>query len=279
MVSSVARPDSTRHDIPELVRTWEPSAPRADLVLVHGLAEHSGRYERVGDQLSDSGYRVTAFDLVGFGASGGRRGDIESWTMFLDQVQDHVEASRSGRPVILMGHSMGGVIALEYALSERPRPDLLVLSSPFLGGGQAWQRALAPVAATIAPRVTMPNGLDGAQLSRDPAVGEAYFADPLVLTKSTNRLGAQLFDAAKRARSHQSELDIPTFVIHGGADTIVPASSSAPLETIDGVTRKLYPKLRHECMNEPEGPEVVADIIAWIDGHLSRDRVNGAPSR
>ncbi len=268
MVSSVARPDSTRHDIPELVRTWEPSASRADVVLVHGLAEHSGRYERVGDQLSEAGYRVTAFDLIGFGASGGRRGDIESWTMFLDQVQDHLESVRSERPIILMGHSMGGLIALEYALSERPKPDLLVLSSPGLAGGDAWQRALAPVAAALAPKLTMPNGLDGAQLSRDPAVGEAYFADPLVLTKSTNRFGANLFAAMKRTRTHAESLDIPALIIHGGADTIVPPSSSAPLEAIDGVTRTLYPKLRHECMNEPEGPEVVADIIAWLDGHI-----------
>jgi lysophospholipase len=86
MVASVARPDSTRNDVPELVRTWEPDQPRADIVLVHGLGEHSGRYEAIGSQLSDAGFRVCAFDLVGFGASGGARGHIESWTPYLDPV-------------------------------------------------------------------------------------------------------------------------------------------------------------------------------------------------
>lgn len=269
LIESVARPGSTRHDVPELVRTWEPEQARADIVLVHGLGEHSGRYEAVGSQLAEAGFRVEAFDLVGFGASGGARADIDSWTRYLDQVEDHISAIRSERPLVLFGHSMGGLIALEYSLSERPAPDLLILSSPGLMGGQAWQRALAPVAARLAPRLTIPNGLKGEQLSRDPAVGEAYFADPLVLTKSTNRLGAELFAAMARTRGVMDRLAIPTCVIHGGADTIVSPAASAPLAEIEGVTRKLYPKLRHECMNEPEGREVVGDIIGWLDARLA----------
>lgn len=269
MVASVARPDSTRQDVPELVRTWEPEDPRADIVLVHGLGEHSGRYEAVGSQLSDAGFRVRSFDLVGFGASGGTRAYVESWTAYLDQVEDHIEALRSDRPIVLFGHSMGGLIALEYALSERPAPDLLVLSSPGLFGGAAWQRFLAPIAGRLAPTLTIPNGLKGEQLSRDPAVGEAYFADPLVLTKSTNRLGAELFGAMSRTTAVMGRLDVPTLVIHGGADTIVPASASAPLADLAPVTRKLYPQLRHETMNEPEGPEVVTDIVGWLDARLA----------
>jgi acylglycerol lipase len=164
---------------------------------------------------------------------------------------------------------MGGLIALEYALSERPAPDLLVLSSPALMAGAGWQRALAPFAARLAPKLTMPNGLDGGQLSRDPAVGEAYFADPLVLTKSSNRLAAEFFSAMSRTGAVIDRLDLPTLVIHGGADTIVPASASAPLASVKTVTRKLYPKLRHETMNEPEGPEVVSDIVGWLDARLA----------
>jgi alpha-beta hydrolase superfamily lysophospholipase len=164
---------------------------------------------------------------------------------------------------------MGGLIALEYALSDRPAPDLLILSSPGLSGGKAWQRSVAGVAASLAPRLSVPNGLSGDQLSRDPEVGEAYFADPLVLTKSTTRLGSELFSAMDRVNANLKALDIPTLVIHGGADTIVPASASAPLGHLPTVERRLYPKLRHETMNEPEGPQVVADIIAWIDRHLT----------
>jgi alpha-beta hydrolase superfamily lysophospholipase len=269
MSASVARPGTTRNDVPELIRTWEPQAPRADLVLLHGLAEHSGRYEAVGAQLAGAGFRVRSFDLIGFGASGGTRGDIESWTRYLDQVEDHVRAIRSDLPLVLFGHSMGGLIALEYTIAERPAPDLLILSSPGLMGGRAWQRAVAPFGARLAPKLAMPNGLKGEQLSRDPAVGEAYFADPLVLTKSTNRLGAEMFAAMARTRAMIDRLDVPTLVIHGGADTVVPAYASAPLGELDNVTRKLYPKLRHDCMNEPEGREIVSEIIGWLDARLA----------
>ncbi len=270
MVTSVARPATTANGVSELVRVWEPdSAARGDVVLVHGLGEHSGRYERTGRLLSESGLRVTSFDLVGFGASGGLRGDIESWTIYLDQVEAHLAQTGEGLPTILMGHSMGGLIALEYALSDRSAPDLLILSSPGLSGGKAWQRSTAGIAASLAPRLSLPNGLSGDQLSRDPAVAEAYFADPLVLTKSTTRLGSELFSAMDRVNANLKALDIPTLVIHGGADTIVPASASAPLGQLPTVERRLYPKLRHETLNEPEGPQVVAEIIAWIDRNLT----------
>lgn len=268
-MTSVARPSTTTNGIPELTRVWEPAgSARADIVLVHGLGEHSGRYEHTGSLLAAAGFRVEAFDLVGFGASGGGRADIERWSVFLDQVEGHVTAVRADRPLILFGHSMGGLIALEYTLAERPDPDLLVLSSPGLSGGKAWQRSLAGISASLAPTMTVPNGLKGEQLSRDASVGEAYFADPLVLTKSTTRLGSELFAAMDRTMAAVARLAVPTFVIHGGADTIVPASASAPLADLPTVERRLYPKLRHETMNEPEGPEVVADIIAWIDRHI-----------
>jgi alpha-beta hydrolase superfamily lysophospholipase len=266
---SVAKPDQTRQGVPQLVRTWETDHARAEMVLVHGLGEHSGRYERVGGQFADAGIAVHSFDLVGFGGSGGIRGDVESWTRYLDQVEDHLASLNEGLPSILMGHSMGGLIALEYVLSERPAPDLLILSAPALAGGKAWQRAAAPIAAKVLPKMLVPNALDGAQLSRDPSVGEAYFADPLVLTKSTNRLGAELFAAMERTRMNLDSLSIPTKVIHGGADTIVPPSSSALLKDLQSVDRTLYPQLRHESMNEPEGPDVVADLIEWVDARLA----------
>lgn len=270
MPSSTASSTVTRDGTPQLSRRWDASPERARIVLVHGLGEHSGRYERVGSQFADAGISVRSFDLLGFGASGGPRGHVDSWTTYLDQVEDHVaDAGQDGVPVILLGHSMGGLIAFEYALSERPQPSLLVLSSPALGGGAAWQKALAPVMGAIAPRMAVPNALKGEQLSRDPSVGEAYFSDPLVLVKSSAKLGAEIFAAMGRVRTAIGRFDTQAYVVHGGADTIVPASSSAILAELPGVERHLYPKLRHETMNEPEGPEVVAGIVAWIDGKLT----------
>ena len=254
----------------EQVREWAPeAAPPAVVVLVHGIAEHSGRYERTGSLLSDAGFLVRSFDLIGFGATGGPRGDIADWNLYHDQIERHISwAWEQGVPVVLMGHSMGGNLAAGYVLSGRPAPDLLVLSAPALGGGAGWQRALAGVFSKIAPSVAIANSLKGEQLSRDPAVGEAYFSDPLVYAKSTPRLGAALFAAMTEVTRNAHRLEIPTLVLQGGADTIVPPQSTAILGELPGVERHLYPGLQHEILNEPEGPEIVAEIVAWISARL-----------
>jgi acylglycerol lipase len=266
VTQSTSTPASTTDGIPELNREWAPTQdPWATVIIVHGLGEHSGRYERTGSSLADAGMLVRSFDLIGCGASGGRRGHIDDWARLLDQVQNHVE--RATRPLVLLGHSMGGAIALEYALSERPQPDLLVLSAPALGGGAAWQKKLAPILAGVAGTLMVPNALKGEQLSRDPAVGEAYFADPLVLTKSSAKLGAELFASMDRSNAAIDRLKLPTLVLHGADDTIVPPPVSLPLERV--AERRLLLGLRHEIFNEPEGPEVVAQVIEWIRTRLA----------
>ncbi len=260
------------HDLAgtELVRDWSPdSKPKAFVVLVHGLAEHSGRYHAVGEQMATSGLHVRAFDLIGAGGSGGRRWDIEDWSDYHRQIERHVQwALSEGGPVVLMGHSLGGNLSLGYALGEYESPDLLVLSAPALAGGEAWQRALAPVVGRFLPTLAIPNGLDGDQLSRDPAVAERYFADPLVVIKSTARLGSKIFEAIDDLNANLEALDLPTYLIHGGEDTIVPPASSEGLGELPNVERQLLDGLRHETMNEPEGPEVVADIVSWIEENL-----------
>lgn len=254
----------------ELVREWAPvSDPRAYIVIVHGIAEHCGRYERTGSLLAEAGFHVRSYDLIGHGGSGGTRGDIDDWSRYHEQLQRHVGWAREqGGPVVLMGHSMGGNLALGYALSERPHPDLLILSAPALGGGAGWQRAIAPVAARIAPKAAIPNSLKGEQLSRDPEVAEKYFADPMVYPKSTTRLGALLFESMEELNRKVSSLDVPTLVLHGTDDTIVPPQASAVLDDLPCVERRLLPNLRHEILNEPEGPEVVQQIVDWIDSRI-----------
>ncbi len=252
------------------VRRWPPKGETwARVLIVHGIGEYSGRYERTGRLMAEAGLDVRAFDLRGHGLSGGRRVYVGRWDDFLDDVEVHLTALREpGRPLVLLGHSMGALIALTYACSDRPAPDLLVLSAPpLLANVPGWQRALAPILSRVAPTVVMANPITGDQLARDPGVGVAYFADPLVQPRSTTRLGAELFAAMKRARSELDQLRIPTLVIHGGADTLVPTAGSEPLGKLPGVERRVLPNLRHETLNEPEGPQVVAGIVEWLRAH------------
>lgn len=253
------------------VRYWPPSGkPWARILIVHGIGEHSGRYERSGRLMAEAGLDVHAFDLRGHGLSGGRRVYVDRWDDFLDDVEVRLAALREpGLPLILFGHSMGALIALTYACSERPAPDLLVLSAPPLEARvPAWQRVLAPILGAVAPTVVLANPISGNQLSHDPDVGVAYFADPLVQPRSTTRLGAQLFGAMKRGRTDLARLHVPTLVIHGGEDTLVPTAGTEPLSKVPGVERRVLPGLRHETLNESEGPEVVAGIVEWLRAHV-----------
>lgn len=266
-MGSLAQPAPLAGGGSQLVRSWSAINPWAGMVIVHGLGEHSGRYEQTGSLFAEAGIEVRSFDLEGFGASTGRRAFIDNWAMYLDQVQEHLLTVPN--PRILLGHSLGGLIAAEYALTERTQPDALVLSAPALGGGQAWQRALAPVLAKIAPKLKVPTAIKGEQLSRDPAVGEAYFADPLVQTSATASLGANIFAAQDRTLAALNRLQGPVLVIHGGMDTLVPPTASLPLDELSNVERRLYLTLRHEMFNEPEGPEVIGEVVAWLRGALT----------
>ncbi len=252
--------------------------PWAVVLIVHGIGEHSGRYERTGRMLSEAGLDVRALDLRGHGLSEGRRVYVSSWNDYLDDLAVTLAGvRRPGLPTILLGHSMGALISLTYVCSSRPAPDLLVLSAPPLGAAvPLWQRVAAPLLNRVVPGLVIANPIAGDQLSRDLAVGAAYFADPLVQPRSTVRLGAELMAAMKRARGDLSELDVPTLVIHGGADTLVPTHLSEPLGRVPGVERRVLPNLRHETLNEPEGPEVVAQIVGWLQVRVGPASAVGA---
>ncbi len=247
-------------------RAWQAADPRATLLIVHGLGEHSGRYDHVGSRLAGAGISAYGFDLRGFGQSEGHRAFVESFDRYLADVEQMLGwARRDGLPVVLYGHSLGGLIATRYAESNRPAPDLLVLSAPALEATVPQVKVIAAkLLSRVLPKLSLPNDIEGSQLSSDPAVGEAYFADPLVYTKSTTRLGAEVFGAMDDARAQLDRLTVPTLVIHGGADTLVPPTASAPLANLANVERHLFPQFRHEAHNEPEGEKALDLIVNWV---------------
>lgn len=261
-------------------RRWTPEGDAwAAMVIVHGLAEHSGRYERTGAAFARAGLDVHAFDLRGHGGSDGRRGDVARWEVLHDDVAEAVDRARvavDGGSVALLGHSAGGLLAFDAVLAGVATPDLLVLSSPAIEDAlPAWQHTLVALAGRLVPTMTVANAWDGATLSRDPAVGAAVAADPDCLTRISLRTGRGGFAAQARARSTLERLAIPTWVHHGSDDRLVPPRASEPLGRLPSVTRRVYPGLRHECLNEPEGPQVVADIVEWLRDHVPVAGVGG----
>jgi alpha-beta hydrolase superfamily lysophospholipase len=250
---------------------------RAHLLLVHGIAEHAGRHAHVASRFAEAGIETHAYDLRGFGASAGRRAYIDHWSQYHDDLEDRLAAIRAvaaGLPVVLYGHSMGGLIALGYVLAEppRPEPDLLVLSAPAIAARvPGWKRVLADVLGRLTPRVEIPNDLPPGGLSRDESIEIAYRSDPLNTHRTTARLGMELFHEQARVAARLASigaLPVPTYVLHGSDDPIVPMSSSASLEGRPNVTRRVYPGLRHEMHNEAEAPSVIGDTIRWIEGSL-----------
>lgn len=271
----------TRHwpaDAAEAGGAWAGPA-WASVLLVHGLGEHSGRYEHVGDQMAAAGLDVYAFDHRGNGGSDGRRGHVDRWSRYHDDLGERLAAIRhtgagagAGTPVVLYGHSMGGLIVAGYCLSDgRPRPDLVVLGSPGLDSGlPGWKKAVARILGRLAPTMEIPNGIQAEWISRDPAVGARSADDPRCATASTARFGAEGLREQARVRALAGGgLGVPTLVLHGLDDRLVPPGATEVLATAPDTERRTYPGLRHELHNEPEGPQVIDDIIAWLRGQIT----------
>jgi alpha-beta hydrolase superfamily lysophospholipase len=257
-------------------QAWIPEAARANVVLVHGYAEHSGRYRHVAAALAARGYAVWALDQRGHGHSDGRRAHIARFQTFLDDLDAFMhlvgEQSAGGRP-FLLGHSMGGLVATLYTIDHQPTVAGLILSgpafkidngaSPLLLAAARWLSAVAPILPVQA--------LDPTLVSRDPQVVDAYRSDPLVYQgKLRARLGYEFVQATHSARTHAFRLTLPLLIALGDADRI--AYPQGGQEVFDAArsadkTMQRYPGAYHEILNEPEQEQVIALIADWLDAH------------
>lgn len=241
----------------------------ASVLIVHGLGEHSGRYEHVGDQMASSGLDVWAYDHRGNGGSGGRRGHVDRWSQLHDDLEERLVAVRAGagaHPVVLYGHSMGGLVVAGYlTLPDRASADLAVLTAPGLDSTlPGWKKSLARLLGGVTPTLAVPNAIDPSTLSRDPAVGAKVATDPACAASSTARFGAEALAEQQRVVRECGRITIPTLVLHGLDDGLVPARASEVLAALPNVERRTYPGLRHELHNEPEGPAIIDEVIAWL---------------
>jgi alpha-beta hydrolase superfamily lysophospholipase len=255
-------------------RSWTIADPRYDILLVHGLGEHSGRWNHVAEYLNSRGANVYSYDVRGHGESGGDRVDLSHFVQLHRDISEMAlrTAASTGRPWVLYGHSLGGLQCAGYLIDHtEPMPNVAVLSAPAMVTTRGIDRVLkvaSSVLGRITPTTRVENKITAEQLSKDPAVGEAYFADPLVETKATVRFGKACFAEQDRLVGHAGEIDIPTLVIHGADDPLVEPQASASLATSPSVERKVYPGIRHELHNEPEAEQVLGDIADWIDRKL-----------
>ncbi|SPA23866.1 alpha/beta hydrolase [Cupriavidus taiwanensis] len=266
-----------------LLRTWQPdparfAEPLGSVLLVHGLAEHAGRYQHVADLLCGLGLRVRAFDLRGHGASGGARMVADHPDAYLNDLAEIYDAAVPGwhELPILLGHSMGGLIAARFA-TARVRPvRALVLSSPALALRLSRPAlALHRVLLTLAPRLRVPNPIDARHLSHDPAVVAAYRADPLVQTTITAGVLEGFIRGMAQAQADAALLEAPMLMLVGGADRVVdPAGSRAFFDSAPPDLREQvwFDQGYHEIFNEaqPLRGEVFAALTGWLQRRLER---------
>lgn len=266
--------------------------PRAVVLIVHGLGEHASRYDHVARQLLHWGFAVRAYDQRGHGESGGVRGGLTSDALLLEDLAEVVDDTRlrSARlpraesageaadplPLILLGHSLGGLVVGRFvSLGIRP-VDGLVMSSPALDPGlNAIQKLLLATLPTIAPNLRVNNGVKPEFISHDPLVVRKYQADPLVHAKISARLAKFIATAGPATVAAASSWSTPTLLMYAGADKLVnPAGSRAFAEAAAGngaaqvVTTRCFNDLYHEIFNETDAAPVFASLKSWLDARF-----------
>lgn len=258
------------------VRGWTIAQPDAALLLVHGLGEHSGRYEEAARTLNGFGFDAFAADLRGHGLSQGARGHVRRFGHFLRDVQAlhrFVTAARPGLPLLLLGHSLGGLIGLRYLQDGAHGLRAAVLSAPALAltsPPPAWQRVLAPLASRLAPRLPFRNGIPAEALSLDPEVVRNYGEDPLVHDRVTPRLYTEMRSAMRRAVEHPAPLPVPLLFLVPLADRIIDSSATLKLAASlrPPAEARTYPGMYHEVLHAPQWREVLRDAASWMRARL-----------
>lgn len=260
------------------VTHWLPATPpKAVVLLAHGYAEHAGRYAHVAKRLTDAGYAVYAVDHWGHGRSDGTPGFVPRFSAFTDGMAELlalVEINHGATPRLLLGHSMGGLIATLFLIGYQQAFVAAALSGPAIVPGAPPSRFTVWISRFLSrffPRLGVLS-LDANGVSRDPAVVAAYLADPLVYTgKIGARLGKEFMDAMAAAQAGAPKIRLPILLQHGEADSLASAEGSQYL--FDHVssadkTLKIYPGLFHEIYNEPEQGAVLGDLVGWFDAHV-----------
>ncbi len=260
------------------IQTWAPvGAPRAVVLLVHGLAEHSARYAHVAKQLNAQGYQVVGFDLRGHGKSDGKRiyiNHFDEYVADLEAVFTLVSSQHPDLPLFLLAHSMGTTVALNFLVDQMPAVQGVILSATALLPGEDISPvliALSGIVSAVAPKLST-IALNSSTISRDQAVVDAYHTDPLVYNgKIPARTGGELNRVFKYLQQQVKKVSVPILIMHGDADQLTNPKGSDLLyqgAASADKTIKWWPGLYHEIFNEPEQDEVIGFMQSWIEQRL-----------
>ena len=280
-VSSAGEQDDGRIDEQRMadglalrLRHWPLPDARRAVLIVHGLGEHSGRYAHVAAWFRKRGFDVLSYDQRGHGETLGSRGALKHEDDLLTDLTAVYNnyAAKHSRPPLLLGHSMGGLVAARTVLDGRIQPSAMMLTSPAL---RSWSsgglRKLAHVLASLLPNLPLGNGLKVDNLSHDPAVIAAYRNDPLVFGKVTPRLADFIFRAGEASIADAGKLPVPTLLLVAGADKLVDPSGSTAFaigaSSTGQLTTRHFAALYHELMNEadPARTQVMKQMGDWLD--------------
>lgn len=253
-------------------RAWPKAGAEVSFAVVHGLGEHSRRYERFAMGMARHGFATFAVDLRGHGKSDGRRGHVNSWSRWTDDVEAFVSRIESitETEVVPLGHSFGGTALLSTFLAGKlPNSRRFIVSSPALRLKlvvPGWKVAFGKAASRIVPTLTLGNDVDVGTLSRIPEVVEAYRTDPLVHSKISVRLGSEWIQASKRILEHGGEIKAPFLILAGTDDRLIDPAGSQELHRLTASVSelKLLEGRYHEPFNDLDSEEVFAVIADWL---------------
>lgn len=258
-------------------RRWRVGSPRGCVLIVHGYADHSGRYPHVAKFLNEVGLDVFAADVRGHGKSGGARGHTMRFDRYLEDVDAALEAMRrdgASGPAFVLGHSHGGLIALNYALHRKPDWRGLIVTSPFLGVAMKVppvKLAAGRLMSKLFPSFSLPSEIPPEYLSHESDVVRGYANDPLVFKTATARWFTEAMGAIDEVYDRAGEIKVPTLMLAAGDDRVADPSKAEPLFQRLGAEDKQfvsYAGFYHEILNETEKERVFAEIRPWIERRL-----------
>jgi alpha-beta hydrolase superfamily lysophospholipase len=259
-------------------RSWEQPRARAALAVVHGLGEHSGRYEALAERLGGYGFSTFALDLRGHGLSEGRRGHVKRFESYLQDVDRFRRELHGlvdiGTPLFLLGHSMGGLIALRYLEEFEAALHGAIIVSPWLATSAPvprWKTTLARALNRLLPALPFNSGVDDTYLTHDPAIIHTYRDDPLVHSRITPRLFCEASSAMGMTLRRSDRIKAPLLFLLAGDDRIVSTEKShafARALSTRNVTIRVYANFYHEVLNEPARAQPLHDLRDWMAGRL-----------